>query len=116
MVNLSLELIRKPGDALLLEALNEIHGEARAHYERLRLTAASERAQKAGRYVLRYAYGVARQARGKSPREDEQERGPLLMFQDSLIMLYAEVRREIGLPHADEVYREPDEWVSPWYP
>ena len=82
------------------------------HYERLRLTAASGDAQKAARYVLRYAYGLLRQIEGKLPRDDEKERGPLMMRQHSLTTLVAEVRREIGVPHADDVYREPDEWME----
>jgi hypothetical protein len=67
--------------------------EARAHFERLRLTAASLDVQTSGRCVLRYAYGLLRQAEGKPPREDELERGPLRMLHDSLITLYA------GVPH-----------------
>jgi len=35
-----------------------------------------------------------------------------MMLQDSLVALYAEVRREIGVSHAREVYREPDAWMT----
>jgi|SRR3984957_18423572 len=69
--------------------------------------------QAAGRHVLRYAYGLLRQAEGRPPRQDEVERGPMLMLNDSLIALYAEVRREIGTPNPADVYQEPDEWVQP---
>jgi hypothetical protein len=113
MSSMSIELMRKPRETELINALDEAHREARVYYERLRLTAASQEAQKAGRHVLRYAYGLLRQSEGKPLREDEQERGPLLMLHDSLIILYAAVRREIGMPHADEVYREPDDWIQP---
>jgi hypothetical protein len=107
---------RKPGDTELINSMSEAHRDARAHYERLRLTATSRHIQKAGRYVLRYAYGLLRQAVGEPPRDDERERGPLMMFHDWLMILYAEVRRELRLPQADDVYREPDEWVGPASP
>lgn len=63
--------------------------------------------------LCRYAYGRLRQAEGIPLREDERERGPLIVLQESLMKLYAEVRRELRVPHADEAYREPDEWIGP---
>jgi hypothetical protein len=96
------------------ESIREAHLEARAHYERLRLTSSSRDVQEAGRRALRYAFGVMLQAAGKDPREDERERGSLALLNDSLIDLYAAVRRELGLPHPDDVYREPDEWLVPY--
>ena len=113
MLSLSIDLERNSGDAELTSVLYEAHREARVHYERLRLVAASREIQESGRHVLRYAYGRLRQAEGKPLREDERERGPLIMLQESLMKLYAEVRRELRVPHAGEVYREPDEWVGP---
>jgi hypothetical protein len=113
MRNLGIELIKTPGDADLADSMNQAHREARAHYERLRLTAGSLQVQAAGRHVLRYAYGLLRQVEGKAPREDELERGPLLMLNDSLTTLYANVRREIGTSRAQDIYQEPDEWVQP---
>ena len=110
--NLSIELKRKTGDAELAESMHEAHRDARVHYERLRLTAVSRDTQESGRRVLRYAYGLLRQAEGMPPRDDERVRGPLIMLHDSLITLYAQVRRELGMPHADEVYREPEDWVG----
>lgn len=50
---------------------------------------------------------------GKPPREDERDRGPLIMLNDSLIALYAGVRREIGTPHPEDIYREPEDWTGP---
>jgi hypothetical protein len=116
MRNLAIDLMRKPGDVELINAMSEAHRDARAHYERLRLTATSKDVQRAGRHVLRYAYGLLRQAVGEPLRDDERERGPLMMFHDWLMILYAEVRRELRLPQADDVYREPDEWVGPASP
>jgi hypothetical protein len=112
MWNLYIELLENSSDTELVDSFHKAHREARVHYERLRLTAASRDVQKTGRYVLRYAYGLLRQIEGESPRGDERERGPLMMLQDSLVTLHVEVRREIGVPHAEEVYREPEEWMT----
>jgi hypothetical protein len=73
MKNLSIELMNDPADKAILNAMRESHREARVHYERLRLITASQSAQEAGRYLVRYAYGLLRQAEGKTPREDERE-------------------------------------------
>jgi hypothetical protein len=35
-----------------------------------------------------------------------------MMLQHSLIKLVEEVRSEIGVAHAGEVFREPDEWME----
>ena len=113
MLSLAIDLEKNAGDAELTSFLHEAHREARVHYERLRIVATSQEIQKSGRHVLRYAYGRLRQAEGQPLRDDERERGPLMMLQDSLMRLYTEVRREMGVPHADQVYREPDEWVGP---
>jgi hypothetical protein len=111
--NLSIDLTRNAGDAELARSLHEAHRDARVQYERLRLTAVSRDIQESGRHALRYAYGLLRQAEGNPPREDERARGPLMMLHDSLMALYAQVRRELGVPRADEVYREPEEWLGP---
>jgi hypothetical protein len=112
MRNLAIESLSEPADTALLESLRDAHREARVQYERLRLTAASHDAQEAGRRVLRYAYGLLRQAEGKPPRQDEQETGAHLLLQQSLMTLYREVRRELDIPHPEDVYQEPDEWVA----
>jgi hypothetical protein len=80
MWNLAVELTAKPADTELTNSFREAHREARMHYERLRLTAASGNVQKSARYVLRYAYGLLRQIDGKPLRDDERERGPLIML------------------------------------
>jgi hypothetical protein len=64
---------------------------------------------------LRYAYGLIQEADGKPLREDEKERGPLGLFYDALIELVIAVRRELGLPHPEAVFREPDAWLGPQY-
>lgn len=107
------ELSAKPVSSEQMQLLREAHREARVHYERLRLISASQGVQKAGRYAVRYAYGLIRQVDGKSLRDDEKERGPWIALHDALISLYAEVRRETGVPQPDNVYREPDEWIDP---
>jgi hypothetical protein len=111
MWNLYVELKPEPVDAQL-NSFYGAHREARINYERLRLTAASSRVQEAARYVLRYAYGLVRETEGKAPREDEKERGPLMMLMDKLPELVAAVRNEIGVPHPDDVYKEPDKWME----
>ena len=112
MRTIAMESIHNRPDADLMSLMHEAHREARIHYERLRLTAVSQDVQEAGRYVLRYAYGLLRQMESKLPRDDERESGPIRMPHSSLITLYAAVRRETGLPHADDVYSEPDEWLG----
>lgn len=112
MWNLDLELKANPADPKLTSAIRETFWEARMHYERLRLTVASARVQKEARYVLRYAYGLLRERKGLPPRDDERETGPFMMLQHSLIRLVGEVRSEIGVPNADDVFREPDEWMG----
>lgn len=112
MRTLAMELRNKHPSAEQIKLTHEAHREARVHYERLRLTATSPAVQEAGRYVLRYAYGLLRQMEGKSLREDEKAAGPLKLLHDSLMALYAEARRELGVPRPDDIYREPDEWVG----
>jgi hypothetical protein len=112
-VNLAIELKDLDStDPTHINKMRETHLEARVCYERLRLIAGSRDVQEAGRYVLRYAFGVLRWAEGKPPRHDELERDPRILLQDWLMKLYIEVRREIGMPHPQDVYREPDEWLK----
>jgi hypothetical protein len=111
MVNFSIQV--KNPDADYINKMREAHVEARASYERLRLISGSREVQEAGRHVLRYSFGLLRRAGGKPPRTDELERGPSVMLQDWLIRLYVEVRKEMGIPHPEDVYREPDAWLEP---
>lgn len=112
MTNLILALEEAPEDSKLGPIL-DAHVEARACYERLRLTAASPDIQKAGHCVVRYAFGMLRQAQGRPPRDDERNHNPRMLLQDWLMVLYSEVRREIGVPRPGDLHREPDEWLAP---
>jgi hypothetical protein len=112
MWNMALALKSKPADKKLAGTFHETFWEARMHYERLRLTTASGGVQKEARYVLRYAYGLLREREGLPRRDDEMEKGPFMMLQHSLLKLVGEVRREIGVPHSGDVFREPDEWME----
>ena len=111
MVNLAIQL--KDPDSAHIDKMREAHVEARVNYERLRLISGSRDVQEAGRHVLRYKFGLLRRAEGKSPRYDELERSPRILLQDWLLRLYVEVRKEIGVPRPQDVYREPDEWLEP---
>ncbi len=91
------------------EILRSAHGEARAQYERLRLTATSLKTQQEARYALRYAVGLWRQVEGRVPRPDEQQRSPLHQLEERLLALYGEVRAELGVPNARLVFSEPDD-------
>jgi hypothetical protein len=92
--------------------IGEAHGEARAQYERLRLSADSLKAQEEARYALRCAVGLWRQVEGQEPRYDEQHRTPLQQLEDRLLALYGEVRSELGVPHARNVFPEPEDLRS----
>jgi hypothetical protein len=111
MVNLAIEL--KDPDSAQIDRMREAHLETRVGYERLRLISGSRDVQEAGRYVLRYTFGLLRRAEGKPPRHDELKHSPRMLLQDWLMKLYVAVRKEIGVPHPQDVYREPDEWLEP---
>jgi hypothetical protein len=113
MRSLAMDLMRNPADSDLLTFMRAADLDARVNYERLRLTSTSREVQEAGRRTLRYTWGLVREVQGKPPREDEVERGPLMLSHESLLELYAAVRRELGVPRANDVYREPDEWLVP---
>jgi hypothetical protein len=78
----------------------------------LRLRWTRQAVEEAGRHVLKYSFGLLRRADGKPPREDELERGLRAVLQDWLIRLYVGVRKEMGIPNPEDVYREPDEWLE----
>jgi hypothetical protein len=106
---------RADSDPDAWNSIRAAHLEARVHYERLRLVSSSMEVQESGRYALRYAYGLIQQAAGDALRKDELERGPLGLLHESLLELYAAVRRELGITQPDEIFREPDEWLGPTY-
>lgn len=95
-------------------SINKAHLEARGHFESLRLIS-SFQVQESGRLTLRYAYGLMQEAEGKPPREDEKEQGPLKLFYINLTQLYIAVRRELGIPHPEDVFLDPDTWLGPQY-
>jgi hypothetical protein len=110
IINLVLEFTDP--DIPRIDLMYEEHREARACYERLRLISSSREVQEAGRHVVKYAYGLVREAQGLPRRDDELERGPRLLLNDWLIKFYIEVRREIGIPKPENIYREPDSWLG----
>jgi hypothetical protein len=87
-------------------AMRDAHDEGRTQYERLRLITTSLRVQEEARYALRYAYGLLRQFEGAPPREDEVEPSALDQIDDRLVRLFAEVRRELGVPRSRDVLSE----------
>jgi hypothetical protein len=110
IINLVLEF--KDPDIPQIDLMYEGHREARSCYERLRLISSSQEVQKAGRYVIRYAYGLVREAQALPRRDDELERGPRLLLNDWLMTFYVQVRHEIGIPQPENIYREPDSWLG----
>jgi hypothetical protein len=91
--------------------IRELHGDARIHYERLRLLTESRRAQEAARYALRHAWSLILRSEGRPPRPEEGDRGALALLYDSLSILLAETRRELGVARPDDVFAEPEEWL-----
>jgi hypothetical protein len=77
--------------------------EARAHYERLLITADSLATQEAARHVIHFVYWMSRAAHGDitgfAECHDE--------LRDWTAKPYAEVRRELRLRHPDAVYKDP---------
>jgi hypothetical protein len=108
---LAFKLREDPADRSLYDRMRQADEEARVYYERLRLVTTSRKAQEAGRRALRYAFGLQLRAQALPPREDERDRGPLALLHDSMVDLFAEIRRETGIPNPDDLYREPEEWL-----
>jgi len=109
---LSYELRTDPHDAELLTRIRDAEAEARIQYERLRLVLESKAAQAAARHAVRYAYGLRRQSEGRGLRDDEKERGPLVLLHEWMMRLYVEVRRETGIPHPEDMFYEPESWLQ----
>jgi hypothetical protein len=68
-----------PSDSSLRESTWKAHDETWTQYERLRLISASTDVQEAGRHLIRYTWGLMREAEGKTLREDEQADGPFAL-------------------------------------
>lgn len=100
-------------DTISWEQINDAVLDARVAYERLRLISTSVEVQSAGRHALRYNYGVVRQAAGKPARDDELETSPLILASEWQLRLYCAGRKELGILHAEKIYREPIEWLAP---
>jgi hypothetical protein len=105
---------RADSDPNAWSSINKAHMEARSHFESLRLIS-SFQVQESSRLTLRYAYGLMQEAQGKPPRADEKEQGPLKLFYINLTQLYIAVRRELGIPNPEDVFRDPDDWLGPQY-
>jgi hypothetical protein len=89
-----------------LEAAQE---DARVGFERLRLLSASSATQEAGRWLLRHAYAVWKEAEtGVDPRFSTGcSESPGDRFNRELQNLYVAVRTELNVPMPAEVFREP---------
>jgi hypothetical protein len=85
-----------------LATLESAFIEARANYERLLLSAESVATQKAARYVIHYAFWMTRAANMERTGFYEAE----AEMYDWSAKLRVEVRRELGLKQADDVYKE----------
>ena len=113
MKELTFQSMDTPRDESTWKAAHQTHAEARAQYERLRFVTNSRGVQKAGRHVLRYSWGIMLKAAGHPPRDDERDSDPVILSYNWLLDFYAAVRRDLGLPRPDDVYREPEEWLGP---
>lgn len=97
-----LQLKSRPGDKDALATVESAFIEARANYERLLLSAESVATQEAARYVIHYVFWMTRAA--NMERTGFYEAEPEMY--DWSAKLRVEVRRELGLKHADDVYKE----------
>lgn len=108
---MAFDVYRHRLDDDLRTRVREAHGEARIHYERLRLLTESRPVQEAARYALRHAWSLILRCEGRPPRAEEGDRGALGLLYDTLSALLVETRRELGLRHANDVFAEPEEWL-----
>jgi hypothetical protein len=107
--SLAFDISEHPDEPGLRDRARQASWDLRVCYEQLRLLTGSIKAQEAGRHALRYAFGLQRAAEGSPLRDDERERGPMVMLQESLL---AEVRREAGIPNPDDLWEEPPAWLG----
>lgn len=112
MRHLTYELNREPSDTDLRNRILDTHMRARSAYEQLRLSSYSAKTQEAGRYVLRYAYGILRLAYGRDLRDDERDKHPIQLLGEWQAALLVEVRRELGYKDVSSVFAEPREWMT----
>jgi hypothetical protein len=100
---LSFELRRDPDNSSLILRVEEALTDARASYERLRLTTESYSAQEAARHVVHFSNWMSWSARKK--REDFEEAHA--EFHRWTKQLYEEMRRELGVKRPTSVYTDP---------
>jgi hypothetical protein len=102
---LSIEIGRDPDNRSLELRVEEALTEARASFERLRLTTESYRAQEAARYVVHFSNEMswsARKNRGDFKKSH-------IEFHRWIERFYAEMRRELGVKKPTNIYTDPAE-------
>jgi hypothetical protein len=100
---LSIELRRDSDNPSLELRVEEALTDARASYERLRLTTESYSAQEAARHVVHFSNWMSWSARKK--RDDFEEAHT--EFHRWTKQLYEEMRRELGVKRPTSVYTDP---------
>jgi len=93
-------LMSEPGNEEIWKQIEASFTEARAHYERLLITAELVATQEAARHVLHFAYWMIHAARTQSTGYEEC-REELVKW---LEKLYTEVRQELNLRNPENVY------------
>jgi hypothetical protein len=99
---LSHELWRDHDDQILPQ-ISDALTEARAAYERLRLTARSLPAQEAARHMLHFTQWMSRSARGQRPGYGDA----LTEVEKWVGEFCGEIRKELGIKGYQDVYLDP---------
>jgi hypothetical protein len=102
---LSFEIREDPDDRSLHLRVEDALTEARASYERLRLTTESYRAQEAARHVVHFSNWTSWSVRKNRGDFEEAE----IEFHRWIKKFYAEMRRELGVKSPTNVYTDPAE-------
>jgi hypothetical protein len=105
-------LHQDPSNEKIIDRMFDAHMQARASFERLRLTSSSVKVQEAGRYILRYAFGLLRLVQGKDRRSDELDKHPAELISEWHEALLVEIRRELGVTHPDRIFADRRDWIS----
>ncbi len=92
-----------PLDQEIWQQLQVTFTEARTYYERMLITASSAAIQEAARNALHYTYWMWRMAGTEGPDFMDAEAQALRWSKK----LYIEVRRELGIKNAENVYEDP---------
>jgi hypothetical protein len=104
--NLSFPLHTSPNSTELLAAIRDEHGMARTNYERIRLTAESTAIQEAGRYLVHHSFWLWKSAE-EGWWDVQDPDSPMRNLDRWLVRFYTEVRKELGVRHAADVYDDP---------